>query len=114
MPTYNFRNKKTGEITEEFMSISAREKFLKKNKNLEPYMESAPSFNYSSSGFRNVTDKTDNTFKEVLTNIAEHHPLSPLAEKYGPKKTIKQLKTKEAISKYMKKRSEAKKENSKR
>ena len=31
MPTYNFRNKKTGEITEEFMSISAREAFLKKN-----------------------------------------------------------------------------------
>ena len=102
MPTYNFRNKKTGEITEEFMSISAREEFLKKNKNLEPYMESAPAFSYSSAGFRNVTDKTDNGFKEVMSKIAEKHPASPLAAQHG-NKTIKQLKTKEVLSKHMKK-----------
>ena len=102
MPTYNFRNKKTGEITEEFMSISAREAFLKKNKNLEPYLESAPSFNYSAAGFRGVSDRTDNGFKEVLSKIAEKNPASALAEKYG-NKSIKQMKTKEVIQKHMKK-----------
>ena len=101
MPTYNFRNKKTGEITEEFMSISAREAFLKKNKNLEPYIESAPSFNYSSRGFGTVTDKTDNGFKEVMSKIAEAHPASDLAAKYGPKKTIKEIKTREVLKKHM-------------
>lgn len=104
MPTYNFRNKKTGEITEEFMSISAREAFLKKNKNLEPYMDSAPSFNYSSGGFRGVTERTDNGFKEVLSKIAEKHPASDLANKYGPKKSIKEIKTREVIKKHVEKR----------
>ena len=99
MPTYNFRNKKTGEITEEFMSISAREAFLKKNKNLEPYMESAPAFSYSSAGFRNVTDKTDNGFKEVMSKIAEKHPASPLADKFG-KRTIKETKSRNALQKH--------------
>ena len=102
MPTYNFRNKKTGEITEEFMSISAREEFLKKNKNLEPYMDSAPSFNYASRGFRSVSDRTDNGFKEVLSKIAENHPASPLATQHG-KKSIKEIKTREVIKKHIKK-----------
>lgn len=106
MPTYNFRNKKTGEITEEFMSISAREAFLKKNKNLEPYMESAPSFNYSTRGFGTVTDKADTGFKEVMSKIAEKHPASPLAAQYGPKKSIKELKTREVLAKHSKKQKE--------
>lgn len=102
MPTYNFRNKKTGEITEEFMSISAREEFLKKNKNLEPYIESAPMFNYSSTGFRSVSEKTDNGFKEVMSKIAEKHPASPLADQYG-KRTIKETKSRNVLEKHKKK-----------
>ena len=102
MPTYNFRNKKTGEITEEFMSISAREAFLKKNKNLEPYIDEAPSFNYSTRGFRSTSEKTDNGFKEVLSKIAEKHPSSPLAAQHG-KKSIKDIKTREVINKHLKK-----------
>lgn len=102
MPTYNFRNKKTGEITEEFMSISAREAFLKKNKHLEPYMESAPAFSYSGAGFRNVTDRTDNGFKEVLSKIADKHPASPLADQFR-KAPIKETKTKNIIEKHAKK-----------
>jgi hypothetical protein len=102
MPTYNFRNKKTGEITEEFMSISAREEFLKKNKNLEPYLESAPMFNYSSAGFRDVTDRTDNGFKEVLSKIAEKNPTSALADRVSRKST-KELKTREVLAKHAKK-----------
>lgn len=35
MPTYAFRNKDTGEEFEKFMSISAREEYLKENTNIE-------------------------------------------------------------------------------
>jgi hypothetical protein len=109
MPTYNFRNKKTGEITEEFMSISAREAFLKKNKNLEPYIDEAPKFNYATRGFGTVTDKADSGFKEVMSKIAEAHPASDLAAKYGPKKSIKEIKTREAIKKHIKRSKETSK-----
>lgn len=99
MPTYNFRNKKTGEITEEFMSISAKEIFLKKNKHLESYIESAPSFNYSSAGFRSVSEKTDNGFKEVLAKIADKHPASPLADRVS-KRSIKETKSRNVLEKH--------------
>lgn len=102
MPTYNFRNKLTGEITEEWMSIAQRESFLKKNKNMEPYIEDAPSFAYSAPGDF-VGKKTDNTWKEVMAKIAEKHPASKLAEEYGPRKTIKQVQTEQVIKKHIKK-----------
>ena len=71
MPTYNFRNTKTGEIIEEFMSISAREDFLQNNPDLESYIESPPLFSYSGTGDLSGK-KTDNTWKEVMqTNFAK-------------------------------------------
>ena len=102
MPTYSFRDKLTGEISEEWMSISQRESFIKKNKHLEPYIESAPEFTYTGSGDF-VGKKTDNTWKEVMSKIAEAHPASPLAEKYGPRKTTKEVKTREVIDKHFNK-----------
>lgn len=105
MPTYTFRNKKTGELTEEFMSISQRDEFVKKHKNLEPYIESAAAFSYSSAGDMSGT-KTDNTWKEVMSKIAEHHPASALAERFGPNKSIKQVKTEQVIRKHIQKRNQ--------
>lgn len=37
MPIYNFRNKETGEIYEEMMSISDSEELLKRNPNIEKF-----------------------------------------------------------------------------
>ena len=34
MPLYDFRNKDTGEVFEKFMSISAKEEYLKENPNM--------------------------------------------------------------------------------
>lgn len=42
MPTYNFRHKKTEEIIECFMSISAREQFLLDNPDYETIILEAP------------------------------------------------------------------------
>lgn len=100
MPTYNFRNKKTGEITEHYMSVSSRTEFLKKNKHLEPYIDSAPGFNYNTGGDFGGK-QTDNTWKEVLSKIAEQNPTSNLAETYG-KKTIKQIKTQKVLDRHKK------------
>ena len=40
MPTYIFRNTKTEEITEEFMTFSAREEYLKNNPELAIVIQS--------------------------------------------------------------------------
>ena len=98
MPTYNFRNKLTGEITEEWMNISHRESYLKDHANLEPYILDAPMFSYS--GVTDFNTKTDNTWKEVLTKIAENHPASSLAETHL-RRNSKQVKTKQAIDKHL-------------
>ena len=47
------------------------------------------------------TGKTDAGWKENLSRIAEAHPRSNLAKRYG-KKTIKQIKTDQVIKKHSK------------
>lgn len=101
MPIYNFRDKITGEITEEWMSIAQRESFLKKNKNLEPYLDSAPGFSYSGAGDVDGK-KTDNTWKEVLAKIGQNHPTSTLADRYGNGESIKRKKSRAVVEKHRK------------
>ena len=101
MPTYNFRDKLTGEITEEWMSIAKRDDYLKEHANLEAYIDDAPGFSYTGSGDF-AGKKTDNTWKEVMAKIAEKHPASKLAEEHG-RKTIKQVQTEQVIKKHLKK-----------
>lgn len=68
MPTYDFRNKDTGEIFERIMSVSAKEEFLKENPNMESYHGEPPAMGDS---VRLRVRKTDNGFKEVLQKIHE-------------------------------------------
>ena len=49
----------------------------------------------------NRTGKTDSGWKENLSRIAEAHPRSNLAKRYG-KKSIKQIKTEQVIKKHSK------------
>lgn len=102
MPTYSFRDKLTGEITEEWMSISQRDGYLLEHANLEAYIDDAPGFSYTGSGDF-AGKKTDNTWKEVMAKIAEKHPASKLAEEHGPRKSIKQVQTEQVIKKHLKK-----------
>lgn len=98
IPTYKFRNKKTGKEIVEFMTISERDPFLAANPDLEQVPHGAPLIAYRQLGSE---IKTDGGFKEVLSKIAEKHPLSPLADRYG-KKSNKQLKTEEVLRKHRK------------
>lgn len=97
MPTFRFMNLKTGEEFEDFISNSEKEKLLAKNKHIKQIP----------TGFAIVTtvgsidSKTDNTWKEVLAKVAEHHPNSQVGDRYG-KRTIKQSRTNDVIRKHVK------------
>lgn len=102
MPTYNFRNTETGEEFEKFISISEKELFLKENANIQQIFKKTPKI---ISGVGDVYSKTDNTWKEVLSKIAEKHPNSSLADQYA-KKSIKQIKTEQIFEKHLKRQRE--------
>jgi predicted nucleic acid-binding Zn ribbon protein len=81
MPTYNFRNKDTGEETELTMSMSELDQYKEDNPHLEQFLTRAPGI------ARGVgtTRQFDSGFKEVLQKIDERAPGSEL------KKTSSQL-----------------------
>lgn len=67
MPTYDFKNKKTGEIFTKMMKIAEKEQYLADNPNIES-MISAPNF---IDPVRLGIRKIDNGFKEVLQRVHE-------------------------------------------
>ena len=73
MPTYEFRNKDTGEVHEQFLSFAGRQQYLKENPNLEVTITQAPAFVGD-----HVVIKKDTGFKEVLQKIHEKTPGSVL------------------------------------
>ena len=95
MPTYNFRNKKTGEVWEDLMTIAEMEKLTKKR-----HIELLPPTQMnivSSTG--SMDSKTDAGWKETLSKVAEAHPMSALASEMGTKST-KQIKTQQVLKKH--------------
>ena len=95
MPTYSFRNNDTGEEFTELMSISEREKFLEQN----PNIQQLPSM-FSMVGGTGDRIKNDDGWKENMSRIAEAHPHSPLAERYGNNRTIAQKKVDSVVKKH--------------
>lgn len=99
MPTYNFFDTETGEEFESFMSISARETFLKENPHIQPVV-TAPAI--VSGVSTSTSNKVPDGFKEVLSKVAEAHPTSEVGQRYG-RKSIKEVKTREIVKKHVKK-----------
>jgi len=97
MPIYEFVNTKTKKIEEYSMSVSAYDQFKADNPHLERYYSEAPMFSYS--GAKDFNTKTDNTWKEVMSKIAEQNPRSPLADRVLRKST-KRIKTDEILKKH--------------
>ena len=73
MPTYDFRNKETGEVFERIMKIADKEQYLLDNPHLEQALLSAPAFTGD-----HIIVKKDSGFKEVLQKIHEKTPGSQL------------------------------------
>ena len=76
MPSYDFRNKDTGEITTLTMKIAEKEQYLKDNPNMESYFgDTLPQL---IDPVRLGVRKPDSGFKEVLSRIHEKTPGSRL------------------------------------
>ena len=93
MPSYSFKNNETGEEWEEFFSISGREEFLEQN----PHITQLPSMVSIVSDTGGI--KNDNGWGDNMQRIAEAHPGSPLARRYG-KKSTKQINTRNVLKKH--------------
>ena len=99
MPTYEFLNSETGEEFERLMSISARDDYLKENPHIVPIL-SAPMIVSGVSTSNSRQGKVPDGFKEVLSKVAEAHPTSTVADRYG-KKSIKDVKTRQIVKKHV-------------
>ena len=93
MPSYSFKNNETCEEWEVFFSISGREEFLEQN----PHITQLPSMVSIVSDTGGI--KNDNGWGDNMQRIAEAHPGSPLARRYG-KKSTKEINTRNVLKKH--------------
>jgi len=99
MPTYKFKNLKTGVVYEDFMSMKDMEK-LRENPNIE--LQMPDTLNIISQTGDNIDAKTDGGWKETLAKISEAHPNSELNKQYGKRRSTKEVKTDQARKKHKK------------
>jgi len=97
MPTYSFKNTRTGEEYQDFMSWKQRQNYLKDYPHIEPCLTTPALVGDHLMG---VGPSVDNGFKENMSRIAEAHPHSPLAERYGNNRTIAQKKVDSVVKKH--------------
>lgn len=70
MPTYKFRNNQTGEVWEDFMGISAADKYLEENPHIERLVNGAPLLVGSAMGGKT---KPDDGFRDLLKDMKKKH-----------------------------------------
>ena len=98
MPTYTFYDESAGIEWDEFLSISERDKFLKKNPLITLVIKPVAIVGDHIGG---VGPKTDGGFNENMQRIAEAHPGSPLAQRYGGHgMSHKEMKTRDVLKKH--------------
>ena len=95
MPTYTFENTKTGKVFDDFMSMDDKETYLEQNPHIKQIINKINIV----AGVSGRSYRNDKGWKENMSRIAEAHPTSPLANRYG-KKSIKQAKTEQVIQKH--------------
>ena len=105
MPTYTFKNEKTGKVWDDMMMISEKEAYLKKNKHIKQQLTQ---INISSGVVGMGSMKNDNGWKEMQSRIAEAHPASEFAKQHG-KRSIKDVKTQQVVEKHRKRQAQRKK-----
>jgi hypothetical protein len=96
MPTYIFKNEKTGEVWEDILTMSEREEFLKKNPKV---IQLPPSSVNLVSGVHGVTHRNDDGWKENIARITEAHPSSALAKREG-RRSIAEIKNSAILEKH--------------
>ena len=99
MPTYQFRNTQTDEEFKVLMKISEREEYLKNNPHIQSII-TAPALVSGVSTSNSRSGRVPSGFNEVLSKVAEAHPTSKVAQRFG-KKSIKQVKTEQIVKKHL-------------
>jgi len=99
MPLYTFYNKKSKKEHTDMMTISEMEEYLAKNKHISQVIVPINIV----AGVSGLSYRQDGGWKDNLSRIAEAHPKSALADRYG-KKSIKQSKTEQVLAKHRKRR----------
>ena len=93
MPTYTIRNKQFGTEKDVLCSYSELQEMLKSD-DIEQVL-SAPALVGD-----HVVKRMDGGMKDTFSRIAEAHPNSPLAERFGDGKTNAQKKVREVAKKH--------------
>ena len=99
MPTYRFYDTVTQEEYDEFMLMSELDEYKK----LNPQVNQVPvAVAIAGDHIMGVGPKVDSGFTENMQRIAESHPGTPLADRYGSSstKTDKEIKTREVLKKH--------------
>ena len=94
MPTYTIRNKETEESFDIFCTYPELQEILENDNNLI-HMLSAPAIVGD-----HVVNRMDGGMKETFSRIAEAHPNSPLADRFGSGQTNAQKKVQEVGKKH--------------
>lgn len=69
MPTYSFRNTRTNEVFDKWMTIKQREQYLKEHQGEIEVVLTAPGISYDNQGLG--SKQPDEGFKDVLRNIKQ-------------------------------------------
>ena len=100
MPTYTFIDESIdgGLEWDEMMSISEKEKFLKKNKQIKQVIKPVA---LAGDHIMGVGPKVDGGFNENMQRIAAAHPTSALADRYGSGETNAKIKARNIVKKHI-------------
>ena len=85
------------------LKITEYDQYVSDHPELERYFDSAPAVTFNGKTFGSLDSQTDNTWKEVLAKIGEHHPNSKLGQDYRKNKTVKERKTIDIVEKHRQK-----------
>ena len=98
MPTYTFFDEDTEETFDMFLSMAQREKYLKSNYRIRQVPVAVA---IAGDHIMGVGPKVDGGFNERMEQIANSHPGSPLADRYGgSSKSHKEIKTRNVLKKH--------------
>lgn len=105
MPSYTFRNKKTGKTKEYTIRISEYDQFKEDHPELERIQDVVAVSTKHSRGNKSVTEiaaQKDPGWAEVLSKIGQQNPHSEINSNFTKNKTSKKIKAEAVVEKHAK------------
>ena len=86
------------------MKLSEYDAYKASHPELERYIDVPPVVTFEGRTFSPPNERVKGGFKEVLEKIAENNPYTALGDTHRKNKTVKQIKTRDIIRDYSKKK----------